>query len=107
MHEWRIINNELVDTLEWQKAEFAKEFERLDGRIDEANARIDAEIVAREEGDKVLAENIQNVDSKLDAETSDRIESDASLNTKIEEETDARIAADQLLQENLGCRGAG
>ena len=101
MHEWRIINNELVDTLEWQKAEFAKEFERLDGRIDEANARIDAEIVAREEGDKVLAENIQNVDSKLDAETSDRIESDASLNTKIEEETDARIAADQLLQENI------
>ena len=55
-HEWRVYKvgegeYELIDTLEALKDEFSKEFERIDGRLDDLEARLEKEIEDRIDGD--------------------------------------------------------
>lgn len=83
MHEWLLVNGELVDTSILLKEEFYEE-------LDELNAKLDKEITDRANADTVL-------NDKLDTEIADRTNADAALDAKIEQETANRIESDEIL----------
>lgn len=100
MHEWLLINGELVDSVLHIKQEFEKTFEEINNRIDaEATAREEAdaklqglindETIAREDADKVLQETINQ-------EAAARQEGDDNIKMNLEMEIIARKEADDL-----------
>ena len=111
-HEWRLINGELVDTLDAVVGEFDSIFNDFNERIeknlisinDEEIARnnadeilqnnINAEIANRENADKILQENINN-------EATTRENNDRKLQLNIDNEAKAREAKDIELQKNI------
>ena len=83
MHEWLLVNGELVDTSILLKEEFYEE-------LDELNAKIEQEIADRTNADAVL-------DAKIEQEITDRTNADTALNDKLDAETTNRIESDEVL----------
>jgi uncharacterized protein (TIGR02145 family) len=81
MHEWRLVNGVLVDTLDIIKGEFQEEFQRLD----EIEAALENEKNERMAADAELRNDIEDIKDKLTEEIFNRIEGDAALETKINE----------------------
>jgi uncharacterized protein (TIGR02145 family) len=101
MHEWLLVDGELIDTAILLKEEFAEE-------IDKINARIDKEIADRIEGDQQLWDAVnqeiearQNVDAQLwDAvnnETNRASSVEAQLWGAINQESESRENVDAQL----------
>ena len=68
--------------------------ERLESSIDSTTARLDNEILERQNADEEL-------NTKIEEEKTNRENADAELNNKITEETEARIAADEALRISI------
>lgn len=86
-HEWRIVNGELVDTVDAIKNEFSEELEKINGRIDD-------EIAARESSDDKIEDAI-----KKEAEV--RKSADDSLLLAIQDEVRTRFNADKSIEEAI------
>ena len=104
-HEWRIINGELIDTVEDIMNAF-------DEALSELNGRLDKEIEDREQGDKLLLDAIhketeirENVDKQLQEaiqnEASIRENVDKQLQSAIQNEASIRANVDKQLREAI------
>lgn len=91
MHEWLLINGELIDSVLHIKQEFEKTFEEINNRIND-------EITARQEGDTNLKEEIDN---RVNAEAIAREEADNKLLEAINLESTARQEADDNIKLHL------
>ena len=91
-HEWRLINGELVDTLEDVVNQFAEQLNSYDNQIDSLENAIKDETKLREEQDVLLNTKIEN-------ETSERKSQDSFIRTAIETEKQNRISEDKRLDD--------
>jgi uncharacterized protein (TIGR02145 family) len=105
MHEWLIVDGELVDSVIHVKNEFENNLSEIHGRIDE-------EIVNRENADRLLQTNLNNeistriekdeeINERINLEVSTREESDNSLQNSIDNEKAERERADKVLQAKI------
>ena len=81
-HEWRIIGEELIDTVD----SITKEF---DETLNELNSKLDEEIENRANGDKKLLEAIQNeidIRSSVDKQLHDAISNEATLRNNVDKQ---------------------
>ena len=115
LHEWRLMDGVLVDTLEATTNEFSEEFAEIDKRLDaleEADKvlseRIGAEEKTREEADNLLSERIDDevqdriaADLELQAQIDTLSDISGELEEKINAETAAREEADKVLSERI------
>ena len=113
LHEWRLMDGVLVDTLEATMEEVAKEFAAVDERLDALEEGLQKETDDRIAADELINEKLDEVKNDLDDEVQDRIAADLELQAqidtlsdistelegKIEAETAAREEADKALQE--------
>jgi uncharacterized protein (TIGR02145 family) len=116
MHEWLLINGELIDSVLHVKQEFEKTFEEINNRISEETlarqeadeqlqANIDAETTARKEADELEAKTRQDADDNikynLELESDARKEADEQLQVNIDGEANARQDADLKLADTI------
>ena len=94
LHEWRLMDGVLVDTLEATMEEVAKEFAAVDERLDALEEGLQKETDDRIAADEALQEAIE-------AETAAREEADKALQEAIDDEVQDRIAADLELQAQI------
>ncbi len=94
MHEWRLVDGVLIDTLEITMNEIAKDFAEVNSRLDALEDGLAQEVIDRTNADATLQDNI-------DAEAEAREEADASLQDNIDAETKAREEADGELQKQI------
>lgn len=99
-HEWRVFVNdegemELVDTADAIKGEFQEEIDALNDRVDAIEDRMDD-----------LEDGLDDLWEALSAETVDRMEEDAVLDEKIQNEADERKAVDDELWDALSAETA-
>ena len=116
MHEWRLVNGVLIDTLEITQNEINKDIENINERIDEIEVALGQEVADRIAADEALNERIDETNASVEAldervvtlerakEESDEkfegIENDIDkLETSLEQEVADRIAADEAERE--------
>ena len=96
-HEWRIINGELIDTVEDIMNAF-------DESLTEINERIDKEIEERKESDKKLLEAIQKeteVRLEVDKQLQTAISDEVAMREKVDKELHSAIKAEATLRKNV------
>lgn len=86
-HEWRIIGEELIDTVD----SIMKEFEET---LNELNSKLDEEIENREKADTIIK-------GELDKEIQNREKADDAIKNKLVEEVQNRIDADNIIKREL------
>lgn len=93
-HEWRIIDGDLIDTLEQINMEFGETLTDLNKQITSLKTNIKEETENRIiEDDKLL--------QKIDSEISERIKQDKLFHEKLDEEIKNRTNADESLRNEL------
>lgn len=94
-HEWRIIGEELIDTVD----SIMKEFEET---LNELNSKLDEEIENRENGDKKLLEAIQNeidIRSNVDKQLQDAISNEATLRSNVDKQLQEAIKNEGVIRK--------
>ena len=94
-HEWRIIGEELIDTVD----SIMKEFEET---LNELNSKLDEEIENRENGDKKLLEAIQNeieIRSSVDKQLHDAISNEATLRSNVDKQLQDAIKNEGVIRK--------
>lgn len=94
MHEWRLVDGVLIDTLEITTNEIAKDFAEVNGRIDALKDSLLQEVIDRTNADTILQDNI-------DAEAQARNEADTILQDNIDAEIQARKDADTEISKAI------
>lgn len=105
-HEWRVYEvedgvYELIDTVDALKKEFSKEFDEINERIDDLESALSAETSERIAEDEKINERIDNVEEALSAETAERIEADEEINDRIDEIESAITGEIERLDEKI------
>lgn len=112
MHEWRLIDGVLVDTLEMLRKEIQKDFDVVHNRIDAVESALATEAEIRKAKDEELhqmivgeimqrQEDVERLKEAITLETEQRENADALLSKEIETEANLRAEADQKLQEQI------
>ena len=94
-HEWRIIGEELIDTVD----SIMKEFEET---LNELNSKLDEEIENRENGDKKLLEAIQNeidIRSNVDKQLQNAISNEATLRSNVDKQLQEAIKNEGVIRK--------
>ena len=111
MHEWRIVDGVLIDTLDITKKEIAKDIEAINNRIDVVEENLAQEIADRAAADAEIKDELISIVEREeseriaadDAERAERIAADDAERTEREEADKAeeaeRIAADDAEKE--------
>lgn len=109
LHEWRLMDGVLVDTLETTVEEVSKEFAAVDNRLDALEEGLQKETEDRIAADELINEKLDEVKSNLDDEVQDRIdaevkraqEAEKQLQDNIDAEAETREKQDSELQKDI------
>lgn len=94
-HEWRVIGEELIDTVD----SIMKEFEET---LNELNSKLDEEIENRENSDKKLLEAIQNeidIRNNVDKQLHDAISNEATLRSNVDKQLQEAIKNEGVIRK--------
>jgi uncharacterized protein (TIGR02145 family) len=94
-HEWRVIGEELIDTVD----SIMKEFEET---LNELNTKLDAEIETRENSNKKLLETIQNeveIRANVDNQLKDAISNEATLRSNVDKQLHEAIKNEGIVRK--------
>lgn len=94
MHEWRLIDGVLVDTLEILRGEVMAELTAIKDEVDVIARKLENEVAEREAADEELHRLIEN-------EIEERQNAINAVKLAIEEERNERIEADERLNERI------
>lgn len=108
MHEWRLVDGVLIDTVDILRRELAKDINALNEKIDkvaEGVAKNEERIEILEIGLEDEIANRKNADvelsNRIDAEKEERIAADDELENRIANEESARIAEDEEINRRI------
>lgn len=104
-HEWRIINGELVDTVEAIVEEVKKDIYNLSATTNELVTFCGWTVNTINEFSTATEEHINRIDENVNTEINNRKESDEKLLESIRKESELRDSVDKQLRESIIAEG--